>query len=406
MKIKTPVALAALFAALTVSSSEMSAAEFSSVGNFGFLGGQYLYAGAPSSLSGNLSLGFSPSVKFSGSATGILTYSGSYRGAKEVAQLAGGGTLFQDAQSHVGSLKIVLSPSKKIKIRPLVSYRKELLRETLGEQWTKGLFDYDKISAGAEAECEFSKKHSAAVGADYFTLAFPNYVSLESRQTADLGREQAGAKTLDSANLMISARSSHAFGRKLKLRLDAASVAKNYPDQPVATSLDALSATQKRADAAIASAASVSFPFSFSRDVGLIVEPGYSYSSLDSNQNRADARKARFIADYYDYNQGAPSANLHFIFGKKPAVVTLGGSLSSRNYSSRPVQNADGDYLTDKIYVNETLSTLAAAYPVAKDLKARASVSHLKSESNMEYESVYKYNFESSAYFIGFNFDF
>lgn len=400
------VAVLSSLTLLAFLSAAVCAAEFTSVGSFGFLGGQYLYAGTPSSLSGNLSLGFSPSVKFSPSATGILTYSGSYRGSKEVAQLAGGGTLFQDSQSHVGSLKFVLSPSKKIKIRPSASYRKELLRETLDEQWTKGLFDYDKISAGAEAEYEFSKNHSAAVGADYFTIAFPNYVSLESRQTADLGREQAGAKTLDSANLMISARSSHTFGRKLKLRLDAASVAKNYPDQPVAVSLDELSAVQKRADAALAAALSLSYPFSFSRDVGLLVEPGYSYSSLDSNQNRADARKSRFITDYYDYSGGAPSVNLHFILGQTPVVVTLGGSLSSKNYSARPVQDAVGDYLTDKIYVNETLSTLAAAYPVAKDLNARASVSYLKSESNMKYESVYKYNFESSAYFLGFNFDF
>ncbi|PKN01084.1 MAG: hypothetical protein CVU77_06955 [Elusimicrobia bacterium HGW-Elusimicrobia-1] len=382
------------------------AAEFSSVGNFSFLGGQYLYAGSPSALSGHFSAGFSPSLKFSPSATGILTYSGSYRGTKEVAELAGGGTLFSDSQSHAASLKFVLTPRKNLKIRPVVSYRKEFLRETLDEQWMKGLFDYDKVAAGAEAEYAFSRNHSIAASADYFTIQFPNYISLESRQTADLGREQAGSRTLDSNNIMISGRSSHTFGRRIRLFLDGASISKGYPEQPVAVSLDALSATSKRVDSVLTASLKIAYPISFSRKAGIVFEPGYSYTVLDSNQNRADARKAVFITDYYDYTASAPSVNLHFLPGDGPVTITAGGSRSFKNYAARPAQNADGDYLADKIYVNETLASLSLVYPLAGDTKMRASFSHLRSESNMKYESIYKYNFESSAYFMGFNFDF
>ncbi len=377
------------------------------VGNFSFYGGQYFFQGVPGALSGKMDVDFSPTVKISRKTAAILTLSTSYRGSKEVSELAGGGTLFQDAASMGGIFKIVSAElTPKLKIRPSVSYQRELLRETIDETWTKGLFDYDKISYGLETEYEFSKSHSLALGGDYFEIKFPNYVSLESQQKAnDLGREQQGARTLDSNNFLAGIRSSHSFfnDRKLKIWLDFSQIVKNYPDQPVAISLDSLSATEKRKDTLLFGSLKGAYPLINPAPslVGVIFQCGYSWISLDSTQNRVDATRAVFLKDYYDYIQSVPSVGFNFVIGPKPTTVSLLGSISSKNYSSRLVQDVSGAYGNDKIYINEQTISFKINYPIAQKLNAVLSSAYLKSESNMKYESVYRYNYDTAAYFAG-----
>ena len=81
--------------------SSVNAAELVPMGDFRVLGGQYYFNSTPSSLSGNMSLTLVPAVKFSDKFTLVNTYMGSYKGTKEVNDLAGGGTLFQDSQDHL-----------------------------------------------------------------------------------------------------------------------------------------------------------------------------------------------------------------------------------------------------------------------------------------------------------------
>ncbi|MFH1368369.1 MAG: hypothetical protein ABII64_04495 [Elusimicrobiota bacterium] len=379
-------------------------AELIPMGDFRILGGQYFFNTNPSSLSGNMSFTFVPAVKFSDKFTLVNTYLGSYRGTKEVSDLAGGGTLFQDGQNHFVSVKGVYLLKPELKLKLGTSYRMELLRETKDEMWGKGLFDYNKLNIGVEGEYTYQKKYSARLGIDQYSLAFPNYQSLESQQTTDLGRELAGKNTLNSDNLMIllDLRGNFNF---LKAGVIYGSTAKNYPEQPLVLSDSSLS-TDKRKDAYTTMGLNVTSSFRIMQGVVFIPVVDYQSAANDSTQAHYDARKTKYTADYYDYTYTAVTPALNFILGSKPWAVTLSGSSGRQVYKERLVQDTDGNYAAEKIYVDENIYGIGVVYPVVRNIKLRMLYNYIDSKSNMKYEKSYSYNYISSNYLMGFNLEF
>jgi hypothetical protein len=110
--------------------------------NASLMGGQYFYETNQGALAGNASLLATASMKFSSDFTLIPLYSGRYQGAKQVQDLAGGGTLFQALMDHMVSVKGVYSATPLLKIKPELAIKREYLKETRNEAWGDGLFDY------------------------------------------------------------------------------------------------------------------------------------------------------------------------------------------------------------------------------------------------------------------------
>src|SRR5258708_40126065 len=81
------------------------AVEVRPVVNAQLLGGQNFYNGAESSFGAVAALTASPYMKFNDQWSLVPLYSGSYQGTAQVQDLVGGGTLFQDSQNHVVSIK-------------------------------------------------------------------------------------------------------------------------------------------------------------------------------------------------------------------------------------------------------------------------------------------------------------
>lgn len=394
------------FGLLILQFSISNAVELMPVGDFRFLGGQYFYNSNPSSLSGNLSLTVSPAVKFSDRFSLIPTYMGTYRGTKEVSDLAGGGTLFQDQQSHLVSVKGVYAAKPGLKLKLNAGYRNELLRETKDETWGKGLFDYRKFNTGLEAEYYLLKKYTLRAGIDSYTLRFPNYESLESSVTASgLGRELAGKNTLDSDNLMTTLGFEGAFGR-IKSGLRLVSIAKNYPDQTVVTESGDFSAS-KRKDSFLAADINAGYPYKLKE--GLLIMPVVSlqFVTNDSNQGHYDARKTKYIPDYYDYGTTGFGLGADFLLGReKPVALSLSFISARQAYKDRLSQDIDGNYLAEKIYSDESVITLTFAQQIAGGFKLRFITSFVDSKSNMKYEKTYTYNYTTSNYLMGFSYEF
>jgi hypothetical protein len=102
-------------------------------------------------------------------------------------------------------------------------------------------------------------------------------------------------------------------------------------------------------------------------------------------------------------------ANLSLGFGRGPngpMVAELGGAYNHRSYTSRVIQDPDGNYLSDKLYVNETSITTAFSYPLTKNFHARVSSSFGRSSSNNTYEAVYRYNYSDANYQFGFTYEY
>lgn len=382
----------------------VSAASLVQMGDFRLYGGQYFYNTSPSGLSGNISFTYVPAVKFSDKFTLVPTYLGSYRGTEEVTDLIGGGLRFNDQQYHFISVKGVYSATKELKLKMGTSYRLEYLRETRDEAWGKGLFDYNKLNFGVEGEYNFSRNTFARLGADQYAIAFPNYSSLESQQTADLGRELAGKNVLDTANTMLSAR----FGTALngvRGELGYSSTARNYPDQTLVQA-DGSLASDKRKDAY--TSASLGLTYSFRISEGLALVPALDVQSInnDSNQAHYDATKFVYTADYYDYSYTLITPAVNFVFGEKAWALTVSAGMNRQDYKERLVQDANGNYTADKIFVNEKVYGLGVVYPVARNLKLRLVSNYIDSTSNMKYEKTYSYNYTTMNYLMGFNIEF
>ncbi|HCJ66537.1 MAG TPA: hypothetical protein DHV62_04230, partial [Elusimicrobia bacterium] len=150
-------------------------------GNLSLLGGQYLFEKEAASFGGNVYLEVAPSLQFTDELSLIPTYSTTYRGTKNVTELVGGGTLSQQAQDHLISLKLTNQTSEDFKLKINTSYKLELLKETKDESWGSGLFDYYKIAGGVEGEKKFFPEkaglESLTAGYGYYILKFNNYAS-------------------------------------------------------------------------------------------------------------------------------------------------------------------------------------------------------------------------------------
>src|SRR6266513_1896764 len=128
-----------VIAALLFMSLRVEAVEVKPVVNAELLGGQYYYNGSGSSFGGFSSLVASPFMKFNEKWSLVPLYSGSYQGTKQVQDLVGGGTLFQDSQSHNLSLKGIRAFDNGLRLKAVTGYGFELLRETKDEGWGQGL---------------------------------------------------------------------------------------------------------------------------------------------------------------------------------------------------------------------------------------------------------------------------
>src|SRR5258708_463265 len=144
------------------------------------LGGQNYYNGSASSFRGLASLKQSSYTQFNERWSLVPLYAGNYRGTKQVTDLVGGGTLFQDSQDHTFSTKLIGSFTNGLKLKAVGGYGLEWLRETKDESWTKGLYDNRRSFGGGEAEGPWDKDRSSRLDYYYYLIRFTHYQPLES----------------------------------------------------------------------------------------------------------------------------------------------------------------------------------------------------------------------------------
>lgn len=380
-------------------------AEFIPSGDLRLLSGQYYQNNTPGKLGLNTSFIYVPAVKFNSRFSVIPTAMVAFRGGKETVDLALGDFVMSENQTYFGGVKTIYAPLQDLKLKANGSYRREMLREVNNETWGNGLFDYNKLSYGVEAEYEFLPKQTVAIGYDIFTIRYPNYETLESSVVASgLGRELAGKNALDTDNQMVQLRVAAAFG-PVKTAVEGSLTNKSYIDQPIIDASDNL-LESKRADAAITGSASFSMPVRVAARYGIVPELSCSFISNDSNQNHYDANAHRFTADYYDYTQSMAGLALNNVFGRKNIVVRVAYTFAQQNFGSRLARDAQGTYLTDKMQVNESVTTASLTYPVPGGFRLILTSSYIDSTSNMKYAQAFSYNYSAMNYLMGFTYEF
>jgi len=395
------------------------AVEWTPVLNASLSGGQYFFQGQRGSLAGNANVTAAALVKASERWSLLPMYAVAYRGTKGVEDGVGAGTLFQQQMDHAFSVTGIRKlRDSNWRVKPSAGYKREFLKQTRDEAWGKGLFDYEKISAGIEAENVYKDPFSWRVGLDAFRVRFPQYESLESRSGADpfgnpLGRELASKHVLDTYNWQASVSGSRPWpyeDPKVVLQGSYSFLYKDFLDQRIVQATGQFVDTGRR-DFLQALGGSIVRPIPmqvFGGDGRLDLSLGLNSSYNSSNQNTFDATFARFLADSYSYWTfgGGPGAALSWGDKKAPTWASTSLRWTRQSFLGRLVQDEVGAYGSAKQIHDRWQLALAYGYPIAPKLTLTFRVNALWAASNHKFSRNYSYAYRALNYLLGVAYEF
>ncbi|MBI3291868.1 MAG: hypothetical protein HYZ73_03540 [Elusimicrobia bacterium] len=387
------------------------------IGNASVLGGQFRFERNSPSSGALASLTLSPVVSFSDRRTLVPIYAFNYRGFRDVLDVIGGGTLFQQTLENQGVLKWVEQfDGGRWAVKPFVSFKSVLYRETTNEDWGKGLFDYNRVGTGGNATRRLAEQgyipRSVGMGYAFYSTTYPNFRSLASQFGREFDVPQPGSKVLN--NQVHQGTLESEWRMTPKVRADASLLfsRRSFSDQRIVQEDDSFSRdTRTDRDFHLEFGGVYLFePLDIRPDVrvGLSVRLGYSLDRRWSNQNHFDADIARlkFIPNFYDFIQQGISVTTQWVLAPWPVNLSARYTFERRNYSDRLIQNQGGAYGTDPIHQNSHVVTTNLSYRLWKGLNLRIVGNVRDSTSNTQFERFFRYNFKSASYFGGMTYEF
>jgi len=386
--------------------------EFLPLASLQVLGGQYFFEKESASFGGNIYLDIIPALKFTDELSLVPTYSAGYRGTKNVTELVGGGTLTQQAMDHSLTLKFVNQITEDIKLKLKTGYKLELLKETKDESWGNGLFDYEKIAAGIEGEKKINKKLDSLTGGyGFYKLKFKNYASLAEKEYGQELAGKIGKNVLDSNAHEVYLYSNFVFTPDLQAKGDYSFTYKDFFDQKVVTSSGDYS-KDKRKDQIHLLDLLVSYLQTYRERIRVVYALGLQTVVYQSNQNHYDAKNFKFVPNYYNYWEQGIKPEIVFYIGRLPYAVDFSYQFTYREYLERLTQDTNGNYLSNGgIHTNISTISLGISYPFGPKefigkISLRIQANYLISKSNMKYEKLYRYNYDTANYFLGINWEY
>ncbi len=382
----------------------VEAVEVKPVVNAQLLGGQHYYKGEESSFGGFASLVAAPYMKFNDRWSLVPLYSGNYQGTKQVQDLVGGGTLFQDSQNHDISVKGIRAFGNGLRLKAYTGYGVELLRETEDEDWTDGLYDNRRLSMGTESEWSWKKDNSVRFAYDHYLIRFPNYESLSSQAASSgQGREFDAPNVHDSASHMVTLGSQWTMPGRGLGNLSVKHAWTHYGDQHLVDGSGGLSA-DVRNDSMLTLATSGTWPILTASNCRLFSTVSYSRTRLISNQNHYDASRTFFNPNYYAYTTNSISNEWTALAGEAPWTLQLNGTAARQTYADRLVQDSTGAYGSEETEVDYATVGFSVSYPIAKGFQVKALTAFGWNDSNNTYTQVYQYHYNTMNYFLGFTY--
>jgi len=376
-------------------------AKIESLININLDGGNSIYEGETSSLSGDGGIDFIPAINFSNN-TALLPYFGaSYQGVQQLQQLAEGGYLYQEQLDGVFSLKLLNKLDSGYVIKPNMGYKIELLKEAKDEKWFNGLYDFHRVNAGVEVEKK-SESSCLNMGYNAYWFNFPNYESLASA----VGFYQPGKDLFDCLINEVYVKRTSPLFKKLSIEYGNNFAYKYFIDQKKTVETTGYSSTH-RYDLTDDFDLNLTYPLPEFKLWKVRMKPltgiNYEFTYNYSNQNYWEERTLVFIKGFYNYVENGVGPSLVLFF---PEAISLSASydFSLRNYTNRPIQTVSGIYGEDKI--NQTKQTLSVRtdFPILGGFTGYALFDWQKVSSNMKYEQFYKYNYTSGYYLAGINY--
>ncbi len=382
--------------------------------SFQLLGGQYFFQGERGSLSGNVSALAAPALVFNDHWTLLPSWTTRYQGTKQVVDLVGAGSIFQEQMNHRAAAKAIYKPEPDSRWRhkPSVAYSMELLKETNDETWFNGLFDYRMLDLGYEVEYFYKEPFSLRAGVDLVTAEFPNYTSLESKAAFDfqgesLARELVGDQVLNTRVMMLTLAGTASLSPRWIADARLVVSRQSFPNQRIVDGTGLLTG-EDRLDFVTSLDVSAKTAIEWTPSVRMNVGAGIGFSNTASNQNNYDARRTEFQSGYYDMYEFRFGPNARLLFGdeRQPITLSMAASLTHRRYPRRRIQDAAGTYQSRSLRQTNWMLSTTLNYPMAPRLSLLFNFQHGRAASNQGFEQFYSYNYSATNYLMGFRYDY
>ncbi|MDO8733918.1 MAG: hypothetical protein Q7K21_02010 [Elusimicrobiota bacterium] len=400
-----------LFFVLTYSLTHLlTAAEITPVANISLLGGQYFLEGDKDSFAGNADIFFSPVINFSEDSALLPIYQGIYSNTKDVKELIGGGTLTREVLDNSLTLKFTHKFSDTFKGKVKAGYKLEYLKETEDEDLGDGLFDYNRLIGGIEGEKKYESWNLRA-GYDFYIMSYPNYSSLVTTYQTSIDTAtyteisgNAGEDVLDYSTHELFIEGLHSFNDTTVGKISYDISYKDFKDQTI-VKIDGSFFSEKRNDLVQLLTLGVA------KNLPKITAALYnSVQYYDSSQNSYDAGRTQYNSNYYDFIQNNVTPSLTFNFGDvvRPfkGRLILWWDIAYRKYINRPSQDEEGNYKTSEISQVTNTTGLSLIIPVYKSVSIKTAANYRDATSNNRYEANYRYNYNTSNYFAGMNWEY
>ncbi len=375
------------------------------------LGGQYFFGRQKGDVSGSGSITFAPAIAVDDRWSVLPALSSSFEGTKEVVDPVGQGTvLSQQLENRVSARGVYETASGKWRLKPFASWRYQLLKETSGEKWGKGLFDDWQWDIGGEAEYVDREPFAARARASYFETRFPNYATLESQgaaQGAGLARPGAGAFTLDSRSAEASGEFELPLGARWVGEGRLELVYSRFPQQRVVAA-SGLFSDALRQDLVTTWTAGAKLPVELNTDWRGVGGFSLSYAFNTSNQALYDAAQTAYLplAENWSGWRGGPWAKAFIGPLRRPATLSGSLELGLRRWPHRPAQDETGLYDGDALRQRTWTATASVSYPLGERFSAVATLQWLRATSNQAYQQLYRYDYSATNYLFGFSYSY
>lgn len=398
-----------IFAALLIAPAYAGAKGFEFQGKLALSGGQYFFEDQAGAVNGYGLFNAQLARSFSSSSGFFISARSVYTGFKQVNELSGGGTLFQQSMDNSLGFKWIKRYEGGYSLKPRAAIKNQLFRETKDEKWGKGLYDSTRYEGGLTLERKtrlgLSTPWIYQLSWDVYYNRYTRFKSLASQYGQELAAPNPGSRVLDTLTNQFSYASEFDLPNFVKADLFAAVSMISYQDQKVINA-DGAYLSSKRSDSYQALNFSVSKRYNDFVALGSIrpvLGASLGFSNLFSNQNHLDTDPAhlKYIRSFYDYWETRIGPNAQFTFIGSGLITRLGYELAMRRYVERLVQKSDGVYTSSRLVQYSSSFSLEAVYPLARSLDLKLQGSWSASRSNNRYEQVYRYNYDNSMYFAG-----
>ncbi len=382
--------------------------EWVPIGEISALGGLHSFDGKSGSFSGNLDAAFAPAVKLSEAWSLLPSARAVYEGTRPLNDVLGTATRNQQrAEGRLGVRAVYAPVDSRWRIKPGLSYDAELLKETADEGWGRGLFDARRVAVGGELERLTDDEHSVRLGAGWFSVAYPNYTTLESRAALEfpgrgLSRELAGDRALDREGYQFALSADAPLGARAVATARATGAWSRFARQHLIDEGGQFM-SETRQDVLVDFALAARMPHEWNADLRALGALELGVLTNTSNQNGYDASRGRFMPGFYDFFEwrAQPAATLIVGPPRRPVSASLRLGLKSRRYAHRVPQGATGAYGAGSLQTTQWSGGLSLSYPMARRLSLQFSFDRESSSSNTDFQPFYRYSYESTTALAG-----